>query len=96
MILAQADEGWAVTLFERSNDRPVLVARKGQVVAARGGKEARAMHFLGGAQNDFHEIGIAASAKQTLVERLIGPKSAAMVVRFNGCGMQGLNSLQFV
>src|SRR4029077_17150996 len=74
----------------------MLMARKSQVITARGRKEAGAMHFLCGAANDLHEVGIPASAKQALVERLIGAKRSAMVICINRCGMQSLNALQFV
>ena len=60
---------------ERSNDRPMLIARKGQVVMARGGEEAGAMHFLCGAADDLHEIRIATGAKQALVKRLMARKA---------------------
>ena len=74
----------------------MLIARKGQVITARGRKEAGAMHFLRGAANDLDEIGIPAGAKQTFVEGLVGSKSSAVVVCLNSCGMQSLNAPQFV
>lgn len=63
VVLAEVDECGAVALFERSDHSPMFIARLGQMIAARGSKEAGSVHLLGGAADGLYKIRVPASAE---------------------------------